>query len=333
MKPRDAVPVIAALLGAALVLAGCHREPPAAPTTPVPLPPGERGGAATVLPKEFRLTGVVRAIHQASGQVVIRHDEIPGLMSAMTMPFTLKEKEREVFDDLRVGDEVEGLLRVTYSGDVVQDYELVNLVVTKPALGPAPTGGSSLTLSLRGGTPQLGPAPRRLEPGEMVPDFAMTTQDGQAVSLAGLRGKVVVLTFIYTRCPLPDFCPLMDRKFAALAAAIEAFPERAAHVRLISLSFDPEHDTPDILTKHAATQGAHPPLWTFAVANHEELAKVAPSLGLVYGPMRGEIMHNLSTAIIGPDGKLAALLVGPAARSWTPPDALKVIYPMLRTRQ
>lgn len=296
----------------ALVLAGCGREAPPAPTTL----------------KEYPLRGEVREVKKESRQVVIHHQEVPGFMQAMTMPFTIKDAT--VFDDLHVGDEVEGQLRVTYEGGVVKDYELANLVVQKPALAAVPAPAPSLTLRLRGGEPQLELAPKRLEPGEAVPDFAMTTEDGQTLSLTELRGKVVVLTFIYTRCPLPDFCPLMDRKFAALAAALETFPERARHVRLISVSFDPEHDTPDILRKHAQTQGAHPPLWTFAVARHDELAKIAPALGLTYGPTPTEIMHNLSTAVIDPEGKLATLLVGSTAKTWTAPDLLKVIYPLIK---
>ena len=91
--------------------------------------------------------------------------------------------------------------------------------------------------------------------------------------LSDLRGKVVALTFIYTRCPLPDFCPLMDRKFAELADRIGAVAGRAEHVRLLSVSFDPEHDTPEVLRKHAENLGARPPLWRFAVASHEELGQ------------------------------------------------------------
>jgi protein SCO1/2 len=309
------------LLFLALLPGGCHQEPAAGPVGKA----GAAPGPGTV--KEYRLIGEVRGIDKESGQVVIRHETIAGFMKAMTMPFSLKD--RAVFDDLRVGDAVEGTLRVSYEGDEPKDYELINLVVTKPALAEPPP--PALTLSLRGGVPQLGVPPRRLEPGEPVPDFTMTLQDGRKLSLAELRGNVVVLTFIYTRCPLPDFCPLMNRKFAALAAAIEPFPDRAAHVRLISLSFDPEHDTPEVLTKHAQTQGAQPPLWTFAVATHDELAKVAPPLGLNYGPTPQEIIHNLSTAVIAPDGKLDALFVGPVARSWTTADVLKRIYPLLRT--
>jgi protein SCO1/2 len=320
MTPTRFAPRARALLLAALLLGGCHHEPEPGPATAR----STQDAPGQTTTREYRLTGLVRAVHQESGQVVIRHEEIAGFMKAMTMPFSLKD--RAIFDDLQVGDEVEGTLRVSYEGSVVKDYELTNLVVARPALAEPPP----LTLSVRGGQPQLTVAPRRLQPGELVSDFTMTMQDGRQVRLAELRGKVVVLTFIYTRCPLPDFCPLMDRKFAALAAAVEAFPERASHVRLISLSFDPEHDTPQVLTKHAQTQGAHPPLWSFAVATHDELAKVAPVLGLTYGPTPKEIMHNLSTAVIDEDGKLDKLYVGPLGRTWTTTDVLKRIYGLLK---
>ena len=303
---------------AASIVTGCHREPEAdSVKATVPKP-----AAKSV--QDYRLVGTVRAIKKDAGQVIIRHAAIAGFMDAMTMPFSLKN--RELFDDLAVGDEVVGTLRVEKQGGEVKDYELIDLVVSRPATPPP---APSLSLSLAGGVPQIRPVPKRLKPGDPVPDFVMTDEDGSSVKLSDMRGKVVVLTFIYTRCPLPDFCPLMDRKFAALADAIGAFPERARQVRLVSLSFDPEHDTPEVLKKHALTQGARPPLWSFAVASHDELAKVAPALGLTYGPTATEIVHNLSTAVIDPEGNLAALLVNSEAKSWRPADLLKIITPLL----
>ncbi len=133
----------------------------------------------------------------------------------------------------------------------------------------------------------------------------MTTHEGKSIKLSDLRGNVVVLTFVYTRCPLPDFCPLMDRKFAELARRLEANPARARHVRLVSLSFDPDHDTPEILRKHALLRGVVPPLWTYAVATHQELQKIAAPLGLFYAPGAREIAHNLCTAVIDQQGRLA----------------------------
>jgi protein SCO1/2 len=161
-----------------------------------------------------------------------------------------------------------------------------------------------------------------LKPGEFVPDFTMTTQEGKPLKLSELRGKTVVLTFIYTRCPLPTFCPLMDRKFGQLAGMLEKSPRRSARTRLVSLSFDPEHDTPETLAGHAKLVGAKPPLWTFAVAEHPELQRVGPPLGLMYGPGESEILHSLSTAVIDPEGRLAWLDRG---NTWTPEEVFKVV--------
>jgi protein SCO1/2 len=122
----------------------------------------------------------------------------------------------------------------------------------------------------------------------------------------------------------------MDRKFRDLAEAIKALPGWSDRVRLLSVSFDPEHDTPEVLAKHARLKGATPPLWTFAVASHDELQKVAAPLGLMYAPTKTEVVHNLSTSIIGPDGRLALRETGlKEGRAWTTGEFLKVIKPLL----
>jgi protein SCO1/2 len=268
--------------------------------------------------KTFPLVGVVLGVDKDEGVVRIRHEAIPGVMGAMAMPFTLKD--RDVLDDLQEGDEVQGTLRATFAGAQMTDYDLADLAVTRPAPPPA------LSLDFSAGAPVLRPRPPVLRPGEPVPDFAVTTQDGRALRLSDLRGHVVVLTFLYTRCPVPDFCPLQDRKFAELAAGVRAVPGRAEAVRLLSVSFDPEHDTPEVLARHARLQGARAPLWTFAVASHEELRRVAEPLGLMYAPLGAEIVHGLSTAVIAPDGTLARREAG---KGWTSADLLKTINALI----
>jgi protein SCO1/2 len=285
---------------------GCDRRDRASK----PPPPAQ---AAPVGPKDFQVRGIVRKVDAASGEVTIAHEAIPGLMPRMTMPFFVKDKA--LLDDIRPGDEVEGPLRVTYRGANIDDIDLVDLTVTRPAPPPTP---SFLPAA---------PPPETLHPGEIVPDFAVTTQAGGNLRLSDLRGEVVVLTFIYTRCPMPEFCPAMDAKFAELARRLSAVPSRAAKVRLLSVSFDPAHDTPEVLAAHAARRGATPPLWTFAVASPEELAKVAGPLGLSYVPGTREIEHNLRAAVIGPDGKLARLEAG---GGWTAADLLKTILSLIQ---
>jgi protein SCO1 len=295
---------------------------PNASARPVPDGPAPRpekpGPVETV---DYPLTGIVRSVSPESGRVLIHHREIPGFMKAMTMPF--EPAEPAVLGLLHKGDEVEGILHVEKQDGAVRDYKLKDLKVTKPA--PAKT----LVLDVSKGKALLREKPALLQVGEPVPDFVMTGQDGKPFKLSELRGKVIALTFIYTRCPMPEFCPLMDRKFSDLAQHLGAFPNRSKDIRLISLSFDAEHDTPEVLRKHAAMRGAVPPLWSYAVATHEELAKIDSRLGLFFGPDGQEIAHNLCTAIIGPDGKLARVEVGRKPNAWGTAEMLKTIYPLL----
>ena len=292
---------------------------PNAQRSPSARPTQAKAAAPTVT--NFTLEGVVRSVNVKSGQVLIRHRAIPGFMGAMTMPF--KPDNREILQTLQPGDTVEGTLRVEKEDGAVKDYQLLDLRVTGPAEPPAKV------LDVSKGKVQVRQQAPRLQVGDPVPEFTMTGQDGHAIKLSDLRGKVILLTFIYTRCPMPDFCPLMDRKFSDLSRHISAFPKRANNIRLISLSFDPDHDTPEVLRKHAQIRGAVPPLWSYAVASHQELAKIAAPLGLFFGPDGTDIAHNLSTAVIDPRGNLARLEVGTQANHWETVDFLKTIYSLL----
>jgi len=301
---------LVSLITALICLTGCGGQPQNPPVKPDKTENPKAVETKPAAPKQYQLTGVVREIDKESGQVMIRHDEIPGYMKAMTMPFDLKGKE--VLADLFVGDEVEGTLVVK-----ADDIELNDLVITRPAEPAALNfGPNGLEVKAK---------PATLLPGEDVPDFKVTLQDGKPAKLSDYRGKLVVLTFIYTRCPLPNFCPMMDRKFGELAARLQP-TSKADQVRLLSVSFDPEHDTPAVLASHAKSRGAKMPLWTYAVASHEELGKFGPKLGLMYGPGEKEVMHNLCTAVIGPDGKLIRLDYGTAGGAWTADDMMGTIY-------
>ena len=297
-----------------LIAVGCGRKPDV--VTP---PSSEAKAKPSLASKVYSLTGVVRSVESESGNVTIRHEDIPGLMPAMTMPFSVANKA--LLEDVQVGDEVEGKLTIAKGSSL-----LTELTVTRPA--PAAT----LTLSTNGGIAKLESRPKLLQVGEVVPDFTMTTQEDKSIKLSDLRGEVVVLTFIYTRCPLPEFCPLLDKKFREIAAIEERSAERAKHVRLLSISFDPEHDTPAVLTEHAKIQGARPPLWTFAVATHNELSKVAAPLGLMYGPTPNEIIHNRVVAVIAPDGTLAKLITGGEGGTWSAVNVSKIIHGLISTK-
>jgi protein SCO1/2 len=175
----------------------------------------------------------------------------------------------------------------------------------------------------------VAPAPvPLLKDGEPLPDATLVDQDGGAFRLSTLRGAPLLITFIYTRCPLPDFCPRMDRHFQALQRAIKlgAVP---AGTRLLSVSFDPEYDTPTVLKAHAKLVGADPRIWTFATAPKPQIETFAGRLGLsvVREADTQVLTHNLRTAIVDQEGRLVTVLGG---NEWTPEQAVAVLRQLRR---
>jgi len=148
-------------------------------------------------------------------------------------------------------------------------------------------------------------------------------QDGREMALSAYRGKVVALTFVYTRCPFPTFCPLMDRQFKAVQDQLAADPALADRVHLLSISFDPDHDTPDVMKAHAGLRGADPRLWSYVTALADAVDRFSAHFGLTIvrnpnDPL--DLTHTLRTAVVGPDGRLASLHAG---NSWSPDDLLR----------
>ena len=260
--------------------------------------------AGCAQPREYELTGQVLAVNAERQELTIRHEDIRGFMPAMTMPF--KVKDRRLLDGRRAGDLVRATLVVEETDAWLRRVEATGHAALAEPPPPAP------------------PAPP-VEPGGEVADAAFVDQDGQARRLSTWRGRVVAVTFIYTRCPLPNFCPLMDRHFAAVQRAIAADPRLAGGVQLVSVSFDPAFDTPAILKAHAARAEADHASWTFVTGEVAEVDAFASQFGvsiLREGATTDEILHNLRTAVIGPDGRLAEVLSG---NEWTPPQLLEAI--------
>jgi protein SCO1/2 len=236
--------------------------------------------------KRYHLVGKVVSIDAGQASVLVDGQEIVGFMAAMTMPYSVKDAK--ALASLGPGDEI--------TADVVVDDQgayLENIVVTKKGDGNGPTGTSYPP-----------------KPGDKVPDFALINQDGKKIHLSSYQGTVLLVTFIYTRCPYPDFCPLVSRNFSKIYASLKKDPSLGPKVRLLSVSFDPEHDTPQVLRKYAETfdqtTGGDPfDRWQFAVISKKDLVSVANFFGLYYDlGGDGQIAHSLSTTVIGPDGKV-----------------------------
>lgn len=252
-------------------------------------------GCAGERARQYELRGQILAIDGQNGTVTIRHSDIKGFMPAMTMPF--KVKDRKLLEGRQRGDVVAGTLVVTDS-----DVYLTRLDVTG-----------------HGDVVQVGTRPPLvadvLQPGSAVPDVRLVEASGRTLQLSSLRGFVLALTFIYTRCPLPQFCPLMDRQFAAVLQRVRGDARLRGSVRMLSISFDPEYDTLDVLDAHARRVGADGTLWRFATADRPTIDVFAPRFGMVV--MRedgGGITHNLRTAIIDRQGRLVKIYDG---SDWT----------------
>jgi protein SCO1/2 len=156
-----------------------------------------------------------------------------------------------------------------------------------------------------------------LEVGDPVPDAAFIDQRDQRRSFAEWHGSLTLVTFIYTRCPLPTFCPLMDQNFATLQGALAEDPRLAGQVQLVSVTFDPAHDTPEVLAAHAAKRRADPDVWTFLTGDQTTIERFAGRFGV--GVLReddsAEIAHNLRTTLIDRDGRVRKVFSG---SDWTP---------------
>ena len=161
-----------------------------------------------------------------------------------------------------------------------------------------------------------------------VPDFELTDQLGAPVTLSGLKGKVVAVTFIYSRCPLPDYCPRMIENFKALRERFASRMDR--DVVFLTITFDPRYDTPEVLTKYAASQRAGGPGWHFLTGDPAKIERVCNAFGIQYFPDEGLITHSLQTAVIDRDGRLAATVEG---KDFTPRQLGDLIGSVLDRRR
>ena len=255
--------------------------------------------------KTYQLTGQILGILPDAREMLVKHDDIKGFMPAMTMPY--KVKDPSLLEGKVAGDLITATLEVNDSSGVLT-------AITKTGhadIEPTPA------------TQTLSPI-KVLTEGDTIPEEILFDQDGKARPFSAFRGHTVALTFIYTTCPMPDFCPLMDRNFATVQVALKRSPE-LSHVRLASVTIDPVRDTPAILKDHAAKLKADPALWSFLTGDEANLSHFAAQFGLAV--VRNEkdandISHTLRTVVIDADGKIVKTFSG---NSWTPAELLASI--------
>lgn len=246
--------------------------------------------------RQYEVHGQILALRPEDNEVLIKHGDIKGFMPGMTMPFTVRNSR--LLDERQVGDLVKATL-------VVEDTDAWLESIEKTGSAPVEEAATIPAASFV--------AP--LKAGEPVPDTSLTNQEGEAISLPSWRGSPFVVTFIYVRCPLPQFCPLLDRRFAEIQRGIKTDPALAARARLLSVSFDPDADTPARLDAHAARLQADPAIWQFATAPREVVDRFAARFGVnVIREQDATITHNMRTTVVGADGRVVSIYEG---TEWT----------------
>jgi len=249
--------------------------------------------------RQFELKGQILAMAPERREVTIRHEDVKGLMMGMTMPFTVRDAA--LLEGKAPGDLVTATLVV---GETTAQLTTRTRTGHETLAAPPPAG-----------------VPAEIREGELIADEALVDQDGASRPIASLRGHRIALTFVYTRCPIPDFCPRMNRQFAEVQKAVQADPA-LTDVRLLTVTLDPAYDRPPVLKAHARHFGANPALWSFLTGDPAEVTRFGQQFG-VYTETDAQdpsqIIHNLRTVVIGPDGRVVKLRSG---KEWTASDLI-----------
>lgn len=251
--------------------------------------------------KRYDLRGKVLVVEPDKRLVTVSHEEIKGYMPAMTMPFTVPSEA-----DLKIlapDDQISATLVIDGSHSWLEDLIITRQSATSPAM----------------------PGVQIAKEGDEVPNFTLRNQDNREIHIKDYRGKALLLTFIYTRCPVPDYCTLMSNNLAQIDRALGQDPELYSKTHLLSISIDPAYDTPKVLRSYGAAHTeryqnetfAH---WEFAGGTNEQVKEIAQFFGLTYFPEKNEIIHALRTVIIDPEGKVAKIYSG---NEWKPDEIVE----------
>jgi len=231
----------------------------------------------------FAVKGVVRELNPGDQTVTISHEAVSNFMSAMTMPF--KVKDAKLLAGLHPGDQVSFRLHVSKTEswvDQIIRMGRVPLSESKPPFTETP--------------PAHGRNPMWY--------YKFTNELGQAVSLNDFHGQALAVTFIYTRCPLPDYCPRLSRNFQEASQKLDSLPGAPTNWHFLSISFDSEFDTPAVLQAYGQSYQYNPAHWSFLTGPPDKIAELARLSGVNYESDNGLINHNFRTLIVDGDGHL-----------------------------
>lgn len=279
-------------------------------------PPKNTSANTSANTKRYTLKGKVIAVDKTNKTATIDHSEIPGYMPAMTMEYPIRADW--VWEDLTVGSEIRADLVVDETAKEPYWLENIGIIAAPKANQPAPTIDD-----------------RFASIGKRMIDFTLTNQDGKRVSSKDFLGKAWAITFIYAKCPLPNYCIKMSTNFSDAAIQLKD-SDLKDKIRLLSVSFDPERDTPEKLRVYGQGylgKDAKPDfsVWQLAVGKDEEVRRIADFFGLRYevdAQDKTQFNHSLRTAVISPEGKVTKIFTG---NDWTANDLLRELKLALDT--
>ena len=251
--------------------------------------------------------GVVRGFSPDRLTIEIQHENIPGFMPSMTMPFVTRDPKQ--IADLKTGDAISFRMAVTKKDFWIENVKKIGRNGVDIA---EPKQTSSVSTE----------RDSRFKEGDKMPAFSLTSQNGERVSLDTFLGQPFVLTFVFTRCPVPNFCPRMSNNFEELQATIKGGTGTLATTRLLSITLDPGYDTPKILSDYAAFHHTDPKIWTFATGDEKEIDSLTRAFSVYRQNEGGTISHGLATALINRNGIVEKIWRGNA---WTPEEVIQLL--------
>ena len=244
---------------------------------------GAPPGGSTGLTRTFNASGTIMEIKPVEQTLLIQHEAISNYMAAMTMAFQVKQPHE--LSGLRAGDTISFQLHVSQTESWVDQIRKTGFTTF-----PITPAAETATPPVASKNPLLG--------------FKFTNELGQAVSLDEFQGQALAITFIYTRCPLPEYCPRLSKNFQEASQKLAAMTNAPANWHFLSVSFEPEFDSPAMLKAYGESYGYNPAHWNFLTGSAEKLGELARACGVTYEPNAGAINHNFRTLIVDAAGHL-----------------------------
>jgi protein SCO1/2 len=253
----------------------------------------------------YQAKGVVEEIKPDGKSAVIKHEAISNYMAAMTMEFEAKNTNE--LRGLKAGDAISFRLIVTGDDGWIDQVKKLNVAPTE-----APSRGTFRQVR------DVDP----LKVGDALPEYHFTNQLGEAVNLSRFKGNAVAITFIFTSCPFPTMCPRLSQNFSEAQKKLKEIPNAPTNWHLLTISFDPEKDTPDVLKNYAARFNYDPQHWSFLTGDLTEITAIADQFGETFWREGGSISHNIRTAVIDANGKVQKII---PENKWTSDELVQEI--------